>query len=193
VQDIAALLPYPSVKLTLYLTKILMMSRKAITMGNEDWSQRANSIHWPPLLYGVALLLPWLLAEFIPLPRLALDGIIGRLFAPVGWAIVAAGVMAGYLALRSFAGAGTPFSPTARAEKLVSFGLYNQTRNPMYLAALVAFFGLAFATGNLWRLIAMPLLFMGLQNLAVLREEQHLEARFGNDWRDYAKRVKRWW
>jgi protein-S-isoprenylcysteine O-methyltransferase Ste14 len=161
-------------------------------MDLKDWSERANSIHWPPILYVSGFVLPWLLAKILPLQALEFDGFIGRLLTPMGWALVAAGMMAGYLALRSFAGAETPFSPTARAEKLVTFGLYNQTRNPMYLGALIAFFGLALATGNLWRLIALPLLFIGLEKLAVLPEENHLAARFGESWRDYAGRVKRW-
>jgi protein-S-isoprenylcysteine O-methyltransferase Ste14 len=161
-------------------------------MDTKDWSERANSIHWPPILYIIGFVAPWLLTKILPFPALVWDGFIGRLFAPLGWAIAAAGVMIGYLALRSFAGANTPFSPTARAEKLVTFGLYNQTRNPMYLGALIAFFGLALATGNIWRFIAVPILFVGLQKLAVLPEEKHLEARFGESWNEYAERVKRW-
>jgi protein-S-isoprenylcysteine O-methyltransferase Ste14 len=159
----------------------------------NDRNERPNSIHWPPILYGLALVLPWLLGKFAPLPRLEAGGVAGQALVPIGYAIVAAGIMVGYLAIRSFSAAGTPFDPTARAEKLVTFGLYHQSRNPMYLAALIAFFGLALATGNLWRLIALPLLFFGLQNLAVIREESHLEARFGDAWRDYASRVRRWW
>jgi protein-S-isoprenylcysteine O-methyltransferase Ste14 len=165
---------------------------KEKVMDRLDWSERANRIHWPPILYVSGFVVPWLLAKVLPLPALEFDGFIGRLLAPMGWALVAAGLMVGYLALRSFAGAGTPFSPTARAEKLVTFGLYNQTRNPMYLGALIAFFGLALATGNLWRFIALPLLFIGLERLAVWPEENHLNARFGESWQDYSGRVKRW-
>ncbi|MFM9973800.1 MAG: methyltransferase family protein [Beijerinckiaceae bacterium] len=159
----------------------------------QQWSERPNTIHWPPILYGLALLLPWLLAWVVPLPFPDLSEIVDALLPPVGWALVATGVTVGWLAIRSFAGAGTPFDPTARAETLVTFGLYNRTRNPMYLAALIAFFGLALATDNLWRLIAVPLLFVGLEYLAVVREEAHLAARFGDSWREYAGRVSRWW
>ena len=30
------------------------------------------------------------------------------------------------------------------------------------------------------------------QRFAIVREERHLEARFGKAWRDYSKRVRRW-
>jgi protein-S-isoprenylcysteine O-methyltransferase Ste14 len=159
----------------------------------NPYADRPNTIHWPPILYGLAFLLPWLLDWLIPLPAITLGHIAEDVMIAIGWALIATGITVGYLALRSFAGAGTPFDPTARAEKLVTFGLYNRTRNPMYLAAMVAFFGLALSTGDVWRFAVLVPLFLGLQRLAILREEAHLEARFGESWRDYAEKVSRWW
>jgi protein-S-isoprenylcysteine O-methyltransferase Ste14 len=159
----------------------------------NDFADRPNTIHWPPILYVLAFALPFGLQWLLPLPVIAPGRIWDDVMAGIGWALLATGVTVGYLALKSFAGAGTPFDPTAKAEKLVTFGLYNRTRNPMYLAALIAFAGLAIATGNVWRFTVLPPLCVGLHALAVLREEQHLEARFGQSWRDYAAKVNRWW
>jgi protein-S-isoprenylcysteine O-methyltransferase Ste14 len=165
-------------------------------MDSND-TDRANTLPWPPMLYGAALLVPWLMDHILPLPRpsggAGMDRIAGDIAVGLGWALMATGLTVAYLAIRSFSGAGTPVNPTARAERLVTFGLYNRTRNPMYLAGLIAFFGLALATGNPWRWLALLPLFLGLNHLAVLREEQHLEARFGDSWRDYKARVPRWW
>ena len=159
----------------------------------DTFHDRPNTIHWPPLLYGAAFLLPWVLNWLLPLPSIVFSRPLEDIVVSVGWALMATGGVIGYLALRSFAGAGTPFSPTAKAEKLVTFGLYNNTRNPMYLGAAIAFFGLAMATGSLWRFTVVPPLLVGLQHLAIVREEAHLKARFGDAWEDYAGRVKRWW
>ncbi len=156
-------------------------------------ADRPNTIHWPPIGYALALVVPWLLQRYLPLPVIAPGRIWDDLMAGIGWALVATGVTVGYLALKSFAAVGTPFDPTARAEKLVTFGLYNRTRNPMYLAAMIAFAGLALATGNVWRFAALPPLGWLLHVKAILPEEAHLEARFGEAWRDYAARVRRWW
>jgi protein-S-isoprenylcysteine O-methyltransferase Ste14 len=156
-------------------------------------ADRPNTIHWPPIAYASALILPWLLQRLLPLPIIAPGRIWDDLMAGIGWALVATGVMVGWLALKSFAAMGTPFDPTARAETLVTFGLYNRTRNPMYLGAVLAFAGLALATGDVWRILALPPLIWALHTLAILREEAHLEARFGDAWRDYAGRVARWW
>jgi protein-S-isoprenylcysteine O-methyltransferase Ste14 len=156
-------------------------------------ADRPNTIHWPPIGYAAALLAPWLLQMLLPLPIIAPGDVWDDVMAGVGWALMATGVTVGYLALRSFAAVGTPFDPTAHAEKLVTFGLYNRTRNPMYLAAMIAFVGLALATGNVWRFAALPALAFVLHVKAILPEEAHLEARFGDSWRDYATRVPRWW
>jgi protein-S-isoprenylcysteine O-methyltransferase Ste14 len=159
----------------------------------HDPADRPNTIYWPPLAYLVALVLPWALQQLIPLPVIELDGFAEDAMVGVGLALLATGLTVDWLALRSFRGVGTPFDPTARAEKLVTFGLYNRSRNPMYLGAMIGFFGLAMASGNIWRYAALPLLFWVLHTLAILREEAHLEARFGDAWRDYVARTKRWW
>jgi protein-S-isoprenylcysteine O-methyltransferase Ste14 len=155
-------------------------------------SDRPNTIHWPPLAYLAALAAPWLLQRFLPLPIVEFGNLADDVTAGVGLALIATGITIDILALRSFSALGTPFDPTARAEKLVTFGLYAQSRNPMYVGAMIAFLGLAVATGNVWRVLALPALLWVLHNLAILREERHLEARFGEEWRTWAARTPRW-
>jgi protein-S-isoprenylcysteine O-methyltransferase Ste14 len=156
-------------------------------------ADRPNTIYWPPLAYLAALVAPWLLQKHIPLPVIELPGYFEDAMVAVGLALLATGLAVDYLALRSFSSVGTPFDPTAKAEKLVTFGLYNRTRNPMYLGAMVAFLGLAIATGNIWRWLALVPLAWVLHVKAILREEAHLEARFGEAWKAYAARAPRWW
>jgi len=155
-------------------------------------AERPNALPWPPILYVATLVLPSLLQWLVPLPVIELPGIAEDLMVAVGCALVATGIALDWLALKSFRAFGTPFNPTKAAEKLVTFGLYDRTRNPMYLGGLIGNLGLALATGNIWRWLALPPLYLGLLHLAVLREEAHLDARFGQAWRDYAARVKRW-
>jgi protein-S-isoprenylcysteine O-methyltransferase Ste14 len=49
--------------------------------------------------------------------------------------------------------------------------------------------GLAQATGNIWMAIVAPLFALVL---AILPEERHLEARFGEDYLAYKDRTRRW-
>jgi protein-S-isoprenylcysteine O-methyltransferase Ste14 len=153
---------------------------------------RPNTIHWPPIAYLAGLVAPWLLQRWLPLPIVAFDNMADDAMAGVGLALIATGITIDVLALRSFSAMGTPFDPTARAETLVTFGLYAQSRNPMYVGAMIAFLGLALATGNIWRFLALPALLWALLNLAILREERHLEARFGEAWRAWAAKTPRW-
>jgi protein-S-isoprenylcysteine O-methyltransferase Ste14 len=53
-------------------------------------------------------------------------------------------------------------------------------------------FGVAELTRNVWFVI-LAFAFAGLVTLLqIIPEERHLEARFGQDWRDYAARTRRW-
>lgn len=157
-------------------------------MTDADTRERPNRIPWPPILYALGLVLPWALQEVIELPMF--DA--GDIGVAAGWALIAWGLVIGYLAIRSFSAIGTPVDPTSPAHKLATFGPYGQSRNPMYLGVLIAFAGLALSTGNLWRLVALPLLWFGLTKLAIEREEAHLATRFGQEWLSYKARVPRW-
>jgi protein-S-isoprenylcysteine O-methyltransferase Ste14 len=158
----------------------------------ESAPDRPNTIPWPPVLYLLALALPWPLQSFLPMPDMRLPGIAGDVVVALGWALMAWGLALGWFAIRSFMGAGTAIHPTHPADRLVTFGLYNTSRNPMYLGVMIAFAGLALSTGNGWRFLALPLLWLGLVRLAILPEEAYLSRRFGGDYNAYAARVRRW-
>jgi protein-S-isoprenylcysteine O-methyltransferase Ste14 len=160
--------------------------------GGRMITDRPNTIPWPPLLYLAGAILPWLLHKAVPLDLPSFGRIADLAIPPTGWAFVAAGAFLAYLGVRSLRDAGTAVDPRAPADKLVTFGPFNQSRNPIYLGVIVAFFGLAIATGNLWRFAAIPVLVVALTRLAIEREEQHLAARFGAQWQDYATKVRRW-
>jgi protein-S-isoprenylcysteine O-methyltransferase Ste14 len=158
----------------------------------SDAVDRPNRIPWPPVLYAAGLAAPWLLQKAVPLPVVLEDSIAADLQTALGLALLCWGVSLGYFAIRSFMGAGTAIHPTHPADRLVTFGLYNTTRNPMYLGAMIAFLGLALLTGNVWRFVALPMLFYGLSLLAILPEEAYLRRRFGAEFDLYASKVRRW-
>ena len=54
------------------------------------------------------------------------------------------------------------------------------------------FLGLAQVAGNIWLAIMAPLFAVGVLTLAILPEERHLEARFGEAYREYKARTRRW-
>jgi len=151
-----------------------------------------SRVPWPPLLSAAGLLFPWLLQDILPLPLLILDQWAGELQIAAAWAVAAWGAAIAYFGSRSLKGIGTNVSPTAPAFRLATFGPYAQTRNPIYLGLAIAFIGLAFATGNMWRFAFVPLFVMAVEALAIRPEETHLAERFPDEWPAYSARVRRW-
>jgi protein-S-isoprenylcysteine O-methyltransferase Ste14 len=151
-----------------------------------------SRVPWPPLFYAAGLILPALLQSAIELPLLTLEGWAGDLQAAVGWAVAAWGAAIAWFSIRSLQGIGTNVSPTKFARRLATFGPYAQSRNPIYLGAAILFAGLALATGNIWRVLFLPVFVIGITRLAILPEEKHLAERFPEEWPDYATYVRRW-
>ena len=82
-----------------------------------------------------------------------------------------------------------PWKPTTA---LVLTGAYRHTRNPMYLAMVITFAGLGFAIDTLWLFVLLPLLVAVLHHGVIRREERYLEGLFGDYYRDYCAKVRRW-
>ena len=74
----------------------------------------------------------------------------------------------------------------------VTAGPYRYSRNPLYLGANVfCFFGAALLFGSPAALI-LTILHLPFVNLMIRREERQLEQKFGDQFRTYKTRVRRW-
>jgi protein-S-isoprenylcysteine O-methyltransferase Ste14 len=82
-----------------------------------------------------------------------------------------------------------PWKPTT---SIVARGPFRITRNPMYLQMVVGCVGFAILFWNVWILLLTPLAALALQQLVILPEEAYLERKFGDDYRAYKRRVRRW-
>jgi protein-S-isoprenylcysteine O-methyltransferase Ste14 len=113
-------------------------------------------------------------------------------FAPVlSWAGVAAVAAGLALRVRAMSVLGSRFSPLVaiqREHTLQTDGPYARVRHPGYLGALLACAGGAVAFGSA---AALPLvaLMLAAQLARVRAEEALLAARFGDEWRAYARRT----
>lgn len=86
----------------------------------------------------------------------------------------------------------TTVMPNQAAEVLVTSGPYWRFRNPIYIADVMLLLGLAELTKNIWFAIGAAIFAVLVTWLAILPEERHLEARFGDDYREYKQRSRRW-
>ena len=82
-----------------------------------------------------------------------------------------------------------PWKPTT---EILERGPYRITRNPMYLQRVLVCAGVAILLWNAWILLLTPLCAWLLQRLVIAHEEAYLEARFGERYRAYQRRVRRW-
>ena len=102
-------------------------------------------------------------------------------------AVVLAGAAAGL-----FWRARTTVLPHRTTTALVTSGPYRLTRNPLYLSLGLLMAGAAFATNSL-TVLAMLLPWAVVMRYGVIaREERYLEQKFGEDYRAYCRRVRRW-
>lgn len=130
---------------------------------------------------------------------LAADRVIGQ---PLGLPLLTRGVLAialiapgvGLLLAASglFRRAGTDVKPWKTATALVDSGVYRFTRNPMYLGMALLYAGLAFAFASAGALLLLPVVIGIIQTQVIAREERYLETKFGDVYREYKQRVRRW-
>ena len=86
----------------------------------------------------------------------------------------------------------TPVNPYSPTEALVTSGPYAFSRNPAYVGMAVIFVGIALAAEAPWALLALPLALLTIDRGVIQREEPYLERLFGDQYRGYRSRVRRW-
>jgi protein-S-isoprenylcysteine O-methyltransferase Ste14 len=93
---------------------------------------------------------------------------------------------------RVFARLGTTILPHRAASRLATDGPFRLSRNPIYVSHVAIVLGLGLLLGSPFTILLTPLLALGLQKLAVEPEERHLLGKFGEDYRAYMARTRRW-
>ncbi len=86
----------------------------------------------------------------------------------------------------------TTIIPHAAARVLISSGPYRISRNPMYLALAIAYVGVALLFDVLWPLLLLPLPIWVMSTRVIPVEEHALMEAFGDEYRAYQRRVRRW-
>jgi protein-S-isoprenylcysteine O-methyltransferase Ste14 len=141
----------------------------------------------PPFLYGGAFFLALLLRWFWPMP---IFGPAGALWA--GLAFVALGVGTAIWGARTMLAAGTNLDPVLPTTALVTSGPFRFSRNPLYLALTLLYIGLTLAFNTWWGIVMMVPLLTIMHRGVVQREERYLEQKFGESYRQYRSRVRRY-
>jgi protein-S-isoprenylcysteine O-methyltransferase Ste14 len=132
-------------------------------------------------MWGLAQLPPWWdvppIIRYVTFP---LPLLMGLTFAA-----------SGFIAFRRARTTIDPMHP-GKTTALVDTGIYGFTRNPMYVGLLFVLLGWAIFLVSPWALIG-PLVFLAWINyLQIIPEERILTQLFGESYRQYQARVRRW-
>ena len=154
----------------------------------SDAADNAQVIIRPPLVWALAAIAGLMLNWLMPLPFVPAA-------LPAGWL----GGTVSVLALALFAWAITTITragsnvPTNRPTvSIVDTGPYRFTRNPIYLGMMLGLVGLAIAFDSLWLLVTLVPFALVIRYGVIAREEAYLERKFGDIYRRYRARVRRW-
>jgi protein-S-isoprenylcysteine O-methyltransferase Ste14 len=148
----------------------------------------ANVSIRPPIAWALAVLAGLALQWVVSLPFMPAS-------VPAGWVggmvfVLALALFAWAIATITRAGSNVPTSmPTTT---IVQTGPYRFTRNPIYLGMVLGLIGLAIAFDSLWLLMTLALFALVIRYGVITREEAYLERKFGDVYRRYRARVRRW-
>jgi protein-S-isoprenylcysteine O-methyltransferase Ste14 len=142
----------------------------------------------PPLAWALAVIAGLVLDWLAPLPFLPEDWPAGLLGAVVFVLALALAIWA----IDTMTRAGTNVPTNRPTTAIVEGGPYRFTRNPIYTGMFGGLIGLGIAFDNPWLLLMLVPFALVIRYGVVAREEAYLERMFGDAYRGYRRRVRRW-
>ena len=143
----------------------------------------------PPIIFLTFLAGGWTLGNLIGEPSLGLPDLWRRGIALV---LVAVGLLIEGAAGGHFHRAGTAVEPWKPSTALVTTGIYGLTRNPIYVGFTAIYIGLAVGLDSpLAAAMILPCLIV-IDRFVIVREEAYLERKFGEAYRAYKGKARRW-
>jgi len=159
---------------------------------NERWQNKEGGalVYFPPpLVFLISIALGVVLQRAVR----PLTIPVGRILSMTGGIVlIAVAVCLFVSALVLFRRTGQHPRPWKPTPELIPNGPYRFSRNPMYVAMTLFVLGLGIALNNLWVSIFAPVSLLAVHFIAVLPEEQYLVGKFGEGYRGYIARVRRY-
>ena len=131
------------------------------------------------MMYGCYYLLPWW--QFNTLWIIAIP-------------LIIIAVVSGFLAVLALTKADTTISPfmPQQTARLVTRGIYQYSRNPMYASLLLLLTAAVFIYGELSTILGIVLFIRVINHYQIKPEEKVLLTLFGEEYAQYCRQVRRW-
>jgi protein-S-isoprenylcysteine O-methyltransferase Ste14 len=155
---------------------------------SSDFRETSGVAVRPPMAWALTAIAGLALDWLYPLPFLPAA-------VPAGWLggiVFLAGLALLIWAATTFRRAGTEVRTSQPTTRIVITGPYRYTRNPIYIGMFLGLVGLAIGFDSLWLLILLVPFCLVIRYGVVAREEAYLELKFGEVYRAYKARVRRW-
>ncbi|GAB3370163.1 methyltransferase family protein [Azotobacter armeniacus] len=150
-------------------------------------SRSARIILPPPVIYLLFVGLAWGLDVLLPVPLPDNDWTHW-----VGWGLIDAGLVLMLCTALQMAWERTTINPYGTPAKLLDQGAFRLSRNPIYLADTLVYAGIALLLASLWPWLLLPALILCMNRAVIRHEEALLIELFGDSYRAYQARVRRW-
>ena len=140
-----------------------------------------------PYLFLFPLIIGAIIENFIPtrIFPIKVSLVIGAIFCISSLPFI-------ILALKEFYKAKILFDTRIASTTLINTSIYKITRNPVYLSFVLFYIGLSFLINSIWMLVMLVPSIYFIQIFSIKREEKLLEAKYGEEFRIYKARVRRW-
>lgn len=143
----------------------------------------------PPMVFYACLILggvlEFLFPQDFPLLSRPIRMLLGLGLGGSGFAFMA-------VAHETFKRIDTNVPTNLPAITFVMQGAYRFSRNPMYVGGSAFFMGIGLMVGSLWMMAAYIPLGIYLSLYVIPREEAYMERTFGDEYKAYRSRVRRW-
>ena len=143
----------------------------------------------PPIIGIIALALIWAAARYLPGPVYT-----HQIITILAAGLAALGLALDLVSLGGFRRSDTTINPLRpeRASALVTSGPYRISRNPMYLGMLLILLGWTLYQGHPAGLLPLAGFIAYITVFQIKPEERAMISLFGQDYKDYMTKVRRW-
>jgi len=143
----------------------------------------------PDVVWLVVGAMMWLASRMTP--ELAVDMPL-RLVAAAALIALGVGLIVGARIMLDRAGTTWHPSEPERTTRLVSGGVFRLSRNPIYLGMQLVLVGWAVVLASPLALVVSAIFALWIDRFQIRPEERALSALLGQEYRDYARAVRRW-
>jgi protein-S-isoprenylcysteine O-methyltransferase Ste14 len=156
-------------------------------MHQNDTDRHGPGVKIPPPLMPLALILTGeLLNRFIW--RLSLP----EFFDVLAYPLLAIAILISGTAFVQFVYFKTSIIPHKPDQFLMKSGIFALSRNPIYLSFLLLQAAVACFLSNAWLVVLLIPCYLFLRFYVIAREEFYLIGRYGDVYKDYLEKTRRW-